>query len=98
MEIVFNAQSTMTVKAVHVKVEVAVLSRLPVPNSPCGLCGRKATFQEVKDESIYINYACYVYVIDTSMCYDLYGVVSHSLFMQSSPHHLRATMTHGSEK
>ena len=45
MEIVFNAQSTMTVKAVRVKVEVAVLS-------PFGLCGRKATFQEEKDESI----------------------------------------------
>ena len=46
MEIVFNAQSTMTVKA------VLKSSWLPVPNSPCGLCGRKATFQEEKDESI----------------------------------------------
>jgi len=53
MEIVFNAQSTMTVKAVHLKVEVAVLSApSQILNSPCGLCGRKATFQEEKDESI----------------------------------------------
>ena len=50
MEIVFNAQSTMTVKAVHLKVEVAVLSApSQILNS---LCGRKATFQEEKDESI----------------------------------------------
>ena len=27
------------------KVEVAVLGWLPVPNSPRGLCGRKATFE-----------------------------------------------------
>ena len=26
-----------------VKVDVDVLGRLPVPNIPCGLCGRKAT-------------------------------------------------------
>ena len=28
------------------KVEVAVLGRIPVPNSPYGFCGRKATAEE----------------------------------------------------
>jgi len=37
-----------------VKVEVAVVGRLPVPDNPYGLCGRKATLEdeEVKKSEV----------------------------------------------
>ena len=37
---------TQSSGAVSVKVEVAVLDSLPLHNSPCGLCGCKATLDE----------------------------------------------------
>ena len=42
------------------KVEVAVLERLPVPNSPYGLCGRKATL-----DTDLLRVTVYDYIIRT---------------------------------
>ena len=37
------------------KVEVAVLPGLPGPNSPYGLCGRKAIFDDDDDDELMLN-------------------------------------------
>ena len=40
---------------------------LPVPNSPCGLCGRKAMFEEEESWNRLLNYQnmCYCALIDS---------------------------------
>ena len=40
------------------KVEVAVLPGLPGPNSPYGLCGRKATFEEEGQAALRLSELC----------------------------------------
>ena len=54
------------------KVEVAVLERLPVPNSPYGLCGRKATLDtDLLRVTVYDSVRLYYYIIRTQESFSL---------------------------